>query len=116
MYIFLGQNNKKKTAVEIHFNWKIALTHNGNLDWIRNLIALNIGCLTSVATSLFSGHLLQDQTLVRDNDPAAEIVHHFFALKQIRFFCLTGSKLKGLRGYIVPPSKFIRRGIGVNGA
>ena len=56
------------------------LTHDGNLDRIRDLIAFHVGGLACVASRLLPGHLLQNQALVRYNDPSAHIVHYLFAL------------------------------------
>ena len=96
------------------------LTHDWNLNRVGNLISLHIWSLTSIRSRLFSGNLLQDQTLVGNYDTFVQVMDHLFALKKKKIrnglATLGKKKVKGLRAYIVPPCEFIRGGIGINGA
>ena len=99
------------------------LTHDWNLNRVGNLISLHIWSLTSIRSRLFSGNLLQDQTLVGNYDTFVQVMDHLFALKKKKEkdkkwsgYLSRKKKVKGLRAYIVPPCEFIRGGIGINGA
>ena len=58
------------------------LTHDCNCHRIRYFISLHIASFASITSSLSSGHLLKNQTLIGNDDSVVLIVNHCFTLKK----------------------------------
>ena len=62
----------QKIEKAVIFN--LRLTHDGDGDGIRHLVPLHVAGLAGVAAGLPTGHLLQDQAVIGDDDPVVLVV------------------------------------------